>query len=550
MERPNIQELTLREKIGQMGVYSETQCLRYVMENDKDAGLIGGIWVRGGANVKIIEAGFEPTGEKASAGDNWEFINHLNKTMKIPTIGCMDAEKGIMAQFHDMSLIVNSNTIGSAGSEELAYKVGEAKAKELKYAGSLWLWGPVVDLPTRAAQIYLGRSYSEDPDLVIKMAKAEVAGIQANGVAATAKHFPGGDEIEYRDSHTSESIMKLPMDKWKARQGRIFQEVIDSGVYSVMIGHAAFPACDNTKIKGKYIPSTVSHKVVTELLKEEMGFSGVVITDAIGMQGLAAMYDNDETKVAIACIKAGCDVILAVPKDFIDAVEDAVKRGEISESRIDDACERILTMKEKLGMFSHPLEEMDHDKVLEETAKVNQEVASKALSLICDNRKMLPLDPEKYKKVAIIYSGYSEYVYESLKFMKDEFEKHGMTKVHIQKDLADREEANVLPHEYDLMLYVAHVSCGQPHGIAGFQLERYYTFYHNGLGDQMEKRLGVSLGSPYLYFDYYSGYDCFVNAYSETEAVQRAFVKALYGEIPFEGGEPFRVIPEGFEVNY
>ena len=103
---------------------------------------------------------------------------------------------------------------------------------------------------------------------------------------------------------------------------------------------------------------------------------------------------------------------------------------------------------------------------------------------------------------------------------------------------------------HDLMLYVGHVTCGNPYGVAGFQQEKYYAFYHMTNGNQIGKRLAVSLGSPFLYFDYYAGFECFVNAYNATEMTQRTFVKALFGEIPFVGEHPFRLIPEGFDVNY
>lgn len=551
MVRPRLEDLSLREKIGQMGVYRyDIEFLEKVKNRDKDLTIMGGIWIIGALNMKIINMSMESTDDKATAKSNWELMKSLNENMKIPLFGCMDCGGGINGQFHDMTKMVGSATIGAAGSAEYAYKIGTCKAKEMKCAGANWLWGPEVDLVSRFSSIGLGRKYSDDPELIIKLTREEIAGIQANGVAATAKHFPGEDEMEYRDPHTNETIMRLPVEEWKKRQGRVFKEVFDAGVYSVMIGHQSFPACDNTKIKGQYVPATVSYKVVTELLKGEMEFSGVVITDAIEMDGLYELFDHDGGKVCKACINAGCDVILEAPYDFIDVIEAAVINGEIEESRIDDACTRILDMKEKLGLFDKPLQEMNQEEIIRESAQVNQEIAENSLSLICDKYRMLPLNPEKCKRVAIIYSGYNEKVYQSLEIMKEEFLKHGVTKVHSQRDLAERAEANVMPKDYDLMLYVGYVDCGSPHGIAGFQKEKYYTFYHNGLGGQIGKRIGVSLGSPYLYFDYYAGFECFVNAYSASEFTQRAFVKALYGEIPFNGGEPFKVIPKGMEVNY
>ena len=351
--RPQLSELSLRQKIGQMAVYPfDSVVLKKLKEKDKDVSIMGGIWITGALDMKIINMSFESTGEKVTAKSNWRFMKALNEMMEIPVLGCMDNNFGIKGQFHDMTNMVGPCAVGAADSKEYAYKMGVCKAKEMKCAGANWLWGPEVDLANRFSSISLCRTYSDDPDWIIKLAKEEVAGIQDNGVAATVKHFPGNDEMEYRDPHTNETIMRLPVEQWKKRQGRVFQEMFDAGVYAVMVGHQSFPACDNTKKKGQYLPSTVSYKVITELLKGEMGFQGVAITDAIGMDGLKEMFDGDLYKVSIACINAGCDVILGAGYDFIDVIEAAVNSGEISESRIDDACNRILNMKEKMGCLT------------------------------------------------------------------------------------------------------------------------------------------------------------------------------------------------------
>ena len=550
MKKPLLSELSLREKIGQMGNYSTPVLTEKMRNGDEDVSLIGSIWALGALNMKVINMADESTGEKIPAKTQWDFINEFNKDKKIPALIAMDSTKGIKSAFYDMSRLVDPPTMGATGYKELAYRLGKAQASELKCAGTKWLWGPEEDIANRNSAVSLGRKFSDNPDLVIKLASAVTKGVQDYGVAATAKHFPGDDEMEYRDSHVSAAMIHIPVDQWKAKQGRVFQGVIDAGVYSVMVGHQSFPAYDNTKIKNKYIPSTVSYKVVTELLKEKMGFKGVVITDAIGMQGLANLFGGDLAKVSVACVKAGCDVILGSPRNFVDVIEQAVLKGEIPESRIDDACQRVLDMKEKIGLFDGPVEEMDHDKVVEESAKLRQDVATKALSLVCDNNKMLPLNPDKIKNITIVYSGFGQGVYESLEIMKDELIKHGAENVTIVNGLYERADAKKYSEQSDLMLYVSHIACHQPRGQAGYQGDEFYTFYHTTEGGQKGKRIGVSLGSPYVHFDYYEDFDCFINAYNPTEETQRAFVKALYGEVPFEGGHPFRIIPDGFDVNY
>lgn len=549
MKKPLLSELTLREKIGQLGNYRHWDIVDKIRNNHKDLPLIGSIWALGALDMQVINMADESTDKKIPAKSQWEFLHEFNKNTKIPTILAMDCTRGIQSAFYDLSKQMDSPTIGATGSEELSYRLGVCKANELKCAGAQWIWGPEEDLANRNSAVSLGRKFSDDPDVVIKLAKSQNKGIQSAKVAATAKHFPGDDELEYRDPHVSAAMLRLSMEDWEARQGRVFQEIIDDGVYSVMVGHQSFPACDNTKLNGQYLPATTSYKVVTELLKEKMGFKGVVITDAIGMHSLLDMYNDDPVEISIACIKAGCDVVLGASGEFIDGIEQAVLNGEIPESRIDDACRRVLDMKEKLGVFDKPLEEQDQNKAVLESAKLKQDIAKNALALVCDNNKMLPLSPEKYKNITIVYSGFGQGVLESLECMKDEFIKHGAKNVDIVENLY-KEQAIKCSEKSDLMLYVSHIACHQPSGVAGYQGSAFSTFYHTTAGKQKGKRIGVSLGSPYVYFDYYYDFDCFVNAFNNTEETQRTFVKALYGEVGFEGKQPFKLIPDGFEVNY
>lgn len=550
VKKPSLKELTLREKIGQLGNYRSTTCMKMLKENHKDAYLIGSIWGAGSMDMDVIKMiGDSAVGKRPPARTQWEFMNEFNKKAKVPTITAMDCIRGIQYLFNDLSRLMCAPTVAATNSEDIAYRTGKSKAQEFKCAGAQWLWAPEVDLSSRYCSIALGRKYSDDPELVTRMAIAEGKGMQDYGVAATAKHFPGEDGKEYRDAHTSRATLRMSMEEWEAGQGKVFRDVIDAGVYSVMVSHLAFPACDNTKIDNHYIPSTISHKVVTELLKGKLGFKGVAITDAIGMHSLADIFGGDIIKCSVACLNAGCDVILNCPEDFIDGIEQAVLNGEIAESRIDDACQRVLDMKEKIGVFNGPIEEMDVQAVVAENTALINETAQKALSLVCDNRKMLPLNPEKYKNVAIIFSGFG-HTFERLGSMKDEFLKHGVENVTIVKGLQSVVQTETLSAENDLMLYVSYMGFNEPYGIAGYQGEEYQTFYYITKGNQKGKRIGVSLGSPHVYFDYYSDFDCFINAYTPTEASQRAFVKALYGEVPFEGIHPFRLIPEGFEDVY
>lgn len=161
---------------------------------------------------------------------------------------------------------------------------------------------------------------------------------------------------------------------------------------SIMTSHMAFPACDPTKINGKYVPASASHKMIMELLKGEMGFKGVVVTDAVKMLGLCTMFGTLED-VYVAALKAGNDTILGVNANYIDVIEAAVNKGEISEERINDACQRVLDMKEKLGLFDEPTYHNTDDITTLNAiaATLNKQVAEKAITLDVNRAGLFPL---------------------------------------------------------------------------------------------------------------------------------------------------------------
>ena len=313
--------------------------------------------------------------------------------------------------------------------------------------------------------------------------------------------------------------------------------MIDGGVYSIMAGHTGFPAVDNRKLGNAYRPATISDKIITKLLKEDMGFEGVVITDAIGMAALAAAYP-DKTDLYVELLNAGNDILLgAADYDYIDIVEKAVKVGRISESRIDDACRRILTVKEKIGLFDEQENVIMDERLQTELSDVNKKIADAALTLECDVYSQLPLDAEKIHNVAIICSTHTEKAFSALEHMKSAFEKRGM-KVHLQRRLHSEEEINHIDKEYDLIIYVGYLMPHCPMGASSFYDEECATFFY-AFTKGAEKSIGVSLGSVYVYYDFYENARMFTHIYSLSKESQEAFVKGIFGDIPFAGEIPY-----------
>lgn len=546
MNKPTLDEMSLREKIGQTAVARQNLVIadeegRRRLVDDQ----YGCMWMMGKQNLQVVNLDADSNYKaEAHSGDYLAWIEELNSRLKIPFLAAMDCERGIRSAFSNLTEMVSPPVIGAAGSEELAREYGACIARELKCAGAKWWWGPVVDLSSRYCAVSIGRTASSDVDVLTRMALAEVRGAQENGVAATVKHFPSGGLHEYRDAHITNTVNDMPLDEWFETQGKIYQAAIDAGVYAIMAGHCGFPAVDDTVINENYIPTTLSHKIITGLLKEKMGFKGVVVTDAIGMGAVTSVYERDRLYVEL--LRAGNDAILGPTSlDYVDVVEKAVLSGDLPESRIDDACQRILDMKEKLGMFREGYQAGTPacEAITSKTRCLNRKAAEKSITLVCDKNGQLPLEQSRVKNVAIICSSHSDVVYERLDIMKAAFEQRGAA-VHLQRRLGSKQEIETLARDNDLILYATYLAPHQPMGASSFYGNEFVTFAH-ALSFGKDKSIGVSLGSPYIYYDFLANIPAFINIYNFCDETQEAFVAALYGEIPFEGQSPFEVVPPG-----
>lgn len=539
MKRPTLQELSLREKIGQTGVAYPAVDLKNPNEP------FGIAWSVGGLKMAFVNMDFTPNENLKMSADAYAAeMEKVNACRKIPVLSAMDCNYGIDGAFYEFSPIVSAPLIGAADDEQLAFEIGKLRGLHLRRVCCNWWWGPEVDLASRFSQISYGRLYSDEPERMTRMARAEMLGCQSVGVAATAKHFPGADEMEYRDAHTNYQMLHCSFESWKQRQGKIYQELIDSGVMGIMSSHMAFPACDPTKVNGKYVPASASYKMITELLKGEMGFRGVVVTDAVKMLGLCRMFGRLQ-EVYIAALKAGNDAILGVDADYIDVVEAAVKRGEISEERINDACQRVLDMKERVGLFNEPTYyNTDEISNLNQMAsRLNKLVADKAITLNVNRSGLFPLKkPIHTVHIVTICSdpAFKKQIQEGL---ATAFEKRGVH-ARVSVNLYSYDEIEKIANESDLIIY----ACCRRRKHCYFDVDNQESFnfvLHAGA----EKSVGVSFGDPYIAFDQLSCMDTFINAYSMAPEAHEAVADAILGNISFRDTTPFAIIPKNFQ-NY
>lgn len=271
-----------------------------------------------------------------------EMISNTSLYSRYPLFIGIDEEGGSASRIAEAGFAENvgsAQSIGETADPTKAYAAGESIAGYLKELGFNLNFAPVADINSIEDSMIGDRSYGSDSSVVASMSSSMVQGLEDNGVSACLKHFPGiGSSVE--DTHVGMSDTDRSAEQFRGEEFVVFKTGIDAGVDFVMVSHLSVPA-----LTGDNTPSTLSKAVVTDILRDELGFKGIIITDAMKMGAITVYYEADEA--AILALKAGCDMIL-MPDDFEKAyngVLEAVQNGKISEARIDDSLRRIYRIK-------------------------------------------------------------------------------------------------------------------------------------------------------------------------------------------------------------
>ena len=364
-------------------------------------------------NIKETEQSYNLTMDlqKAATKDNG-----------IPLLISADQEGGSVYRLGSGTALPGNMALGATGDVNNAKIAGEIIGSELSSLGINTTLAPVVDVNNNANNPVIGlRSYGEDAEMVGKMASAEIEGLAEYNVIGCAKHFPGhGDTAT--DSHYGLPMVDKSKEELLNNELKPYQVAINQGIEMIMSAHILYPQLDNTTVysektkQQEKLPSTLSHKILTNLLKEEMGFKGVVVTDAMNMAGVANTFD--QVQAAKLAINAGVDLMcmpcelkskedLANLDKIIDGVEKAVNDGEIQESRLDDAVTRILTLKENKGILDWKESNYSLEKALatvgsDENRAKEREIATKAVTVIKNENNTLPLNVTKKSKVLML----------------------------------------------------------------------------------------------------------------------------------------------------
>lgn len=455
---------------------------------------------------------------------------------KVPILLVSDFENGCGSMLKGLTPLPYLMSLGAANDPYLAYDYGLATALEARSVGANWSFSPVSDLNLNFRNPLINvRGLTDDPDLVCRLLTQVVRGMQDGGLAACAKHFPG-DGVDWRDQHIVTTCNSLSREDWLRLSGRVFQSLIDCGVDSIMAGHITLPAFQQEKgARGLCPPATLSRELITGLLKEQMGFDGVVVTDALDMGGFGGWYPSRQ-EAELAAFAAGCDMLLWPSAEYPDRLEKAVRDGDIPMERLDDAVSRILRMKQRRGLFDgrqRPVPLTDEQKAF--VRRTQQRVAEASITLLRDEAGLFPIDPKTRRRVAVVPVTEWEPAFAEAELLCRELCARGFAAELRREGLQKGEEDG-----YDLILYALFSRPFRPIGFLDFHAAEARKIQRS-LQDGVDKTCIVSFGSPYFADQYAERALTCVNAYSMLSPSVRAFVRAATGEIPFSAFSPVRL---------
>lgn len=342
--------------------------------------------------------------------------NANGKDSSVPLLIGIDQEGGIVYRLGSGSALPGNMAVGATGDTAYAKRAGAIIGRELSALGINTNFAPTVDVNNNPNNPVIGlRSFGDDPHKVADFAVAMIEGINGSNVITSAKHFPGhGDTAT--DSHTGLPVVDKSYEQIKNMELIPFQAAMDAGTDMFMVAHIAYPQIDPTTKNGNYIPATVSKKFLTDIVRGDMHYNGVLITDAMNMKGLADMYTQSEA--CIEAIKAGMDILLmpcvldrASSVDNLDQIladiVAAVKSGAIPQARIDEAVTRILTLKEKRGVLDYNPDNYTVEKALDavgsqQNRQEEREISAAGVTVVKNNDNTLPLRTKQGEKVLLI----------------------------------------------------------------------------------------------------------------------------------------------------
>jgi beta-N-acetylhexosaminidase len=488
-----------------------------------------------------------------------ELLNRLQRDSKLPLLIAADFERGVSMRLLGTTVFPHAMAFGADGKTDDAEQFGRITAQEARAIGVHWNFFPDADVNSNPANPIINtRSFGEDPKQVGDMVSAYIKGAHEVGMLTTVKHFPGhGDTAT--DSHLGVASVNVDRAHLDSIELPPFKQAIESGVDSVMVSHVTVPALDPDP---NHV-ATISPTVVSDLLEKDLGFKGLIVTDALDMAGLTHLFMNNVGRAAVEAFKAGNDMLI-IPADLgasFDAMLKAVQSGEISKERLDRSVLKILKIKASLGL--NEAREVDVNAVgtivgKPENLTIGQQIADSAVTLVRDNGKVLPL-----KSKGTVKGG--------LPYMTKE-ETHNNVVAVLFSDDVRSDSGRAFAHEVRTRVPDARVIYVDPRIAAGMSddvlkavneaqtvIAAVYVIPSAGRAGNMvtmtdatgkliqqvldrvaSKTVVVAMGNPYLAQDYpqIENYMC---TFSNATVSEVAAAKALFGEIPIHGHLPVTI---------
>lgn len=525
-----LRSMSLRDEVAQMIV--PLTYAPYMSDNDDTYDHLAHM-------VKDMHVG----GFVVSLGNIYEqamLINKLQKLSKTPLLFSADYEYGLGMRLRGGISFPSNMALGATRDSALVYRIGRAVGEEARAVGVLQDYAPVSDVNDNPENPIINvRSFGGNPQLVGKLASAFAIGVQDEGVVATAKHFPGHGDTQV-DSHTQLPTINYSYAHLDTLELVPFRDDIKAGIKSVMVAHIAFP--DYQHEQG--VPASLSRQITTGMLRDSLGFHGLIVTDALMMGGVTKDYSAADA--AIRAVRAGADILLIPPDPeiAINSIVKAVKRGVISREQIDRAVKKILTVKSELGLNTRRFVNIDSISTIVGTKShelLAQEAARKSITIVRNVGNYIPLQyhqPQHVLCLTVADNG-DPYIGEQFRNeLAQRCDSVAYEQINSGSNQMNFDSVYTVAQQSDIIIIACYVHWGAGQGTVDFTPP--VQNFLNKVAALNKPCIMVSFGNPYLLrsVPIVPAYVC---AYSSAKYSVTAAVQALFGEINVSGKLPITI---------
>jgi beta-N-acetylhexosaminidase len=480
-------------------------------------------------------------------------LNHMQRIARVPLLIASDMENGtgmrLGGSYALPSLLPQGGgtvfppvmALGATRSDDLAYRLGKVLGAEARAVGVHLVFGPVLDVNANALNPVINvRSFGEDPALVSRLAAAYIRGARENGLMTTGKHFPGHGDTE-TDSHIGLPLIRGTKAHLDSVDLPPFRTAVGNGIDAIMTAHIAV-----TGVLGDSAPpATLSPYFMTDVLRKEMNFHGLLVTDAMTMGGVANRYGA--TEPLVLALQAGADILLMPHSvtEAINTVTTAVQSGRLTQARIDESVRRILRLKAQAGLRTGRLVDLNAvDTIVNVPARssVAAEVAQKSITLARDERSLVPLSRSSKRILSITYSDPGDLI--AGRIFNLELRAAGFTVIPVPVDSRTTpQELDAIKSQADsadVVIASAYVFPRESRGTIG--AEGGYPGLISQIAAARKNLIAISFGNPYL-VSAYPTVPAYILAWGGAPVSQRAAAAALLGKAPISGRLPISIPP-------